>query len=126
MFFSLLNYSFKRGETNTRVSVGDRNANPFKKAAVLINVHWPRIVFYAINSTIWHGWPRRDNLEISGYPFQSVLVSNMETKQISSQETVSEPEITMLDLWYIGKAYFHFESKKVLTIIIGMYGSPVH
>lgn len=74
---------------------------------------------------MWHGWLRRDNSEINGYPFQSVLVANMEAHKPDFIPRNCEPEMTMLDLWYIGKAYFYFESKKVLTIIIGMYGSSV-
>lgn len=112
MLFSLLNYSYKKWRKQYLNQCWSRKANPFKKAAVLINMHWPRIAYYVVNITIWHSWLRRDNLEMSGYPFSfspHVKFGSWQTKTISSQEDMSEPQITMLDLWYIGNTYLYFE-----------------
>lgn len=67
----------KSGETNTRISVEDRKANPCKKAVVLINMHWPRNAYYVVNTTIWHSWLSRENLEMSDYPLHFVPMSNL-------------------------------------------------
>lgn len=61
-------------------------------------MHWPRIVFYVVTTMIWHGWLRRDNSEINGYPFQSVLVANIEAHKPDFIPSNCEPEMTMSDL----------------------------
>lgn len=110
----------KSGENNTRSSDRQRKANPFKKDTFLINMHWPKIAYYVVNTTEWHNWLSRENSEMSDYPFHSDPLSNIEDFIPRRQKWDSNHCAEVLIYW----KYLLVLWKNATQIV--MYGSSVH